>query len=85
MFCLPVALQFFFGLLPGLGHLQYSWHHKQDLEQKGREPTAPLEGGVEGWPSTSMWYSMAHLLSTWVPSQGWPEVDEKLICVEKAL
>lgn len=89
IFKLPMASRFFFGQpgysanLPGLSLLQYIWHHEQDPQQMGMEPTAPPEGEIEGWPTMSMWYFGARLLSTWALPQGWPEVGGKLICVEK--
>ena len=69
---------------------QYSWHSQQDTQQEeGTEapqknswqdtqqlekPEAPLDVGIQ-WPSDSMWYCVAVILSAWGLVEDWEAVD----------
>lgn len=60
-----------------------SW---QDLSQYGtEEPSGPPKGGLEGWPATGLWYSVAGLLAAWASRKDWPDVSGPWDMVEKAM
>ena len=69
----PTSQRIFFCLskscvnLPSTEWLQDNWHRRQDSLQYVMEPSGPPEGGLEGWPATSMWYSVSGLLAAWAP------------------
>lgn len=69
-----MAPQIFFHLpeyhvnLHGLKWFQHNWPQQQDSSQYGmEEPSALLEGGLEGWLVTGMWYPVVSTLAMYAP------------------
>ena len=53
-----------------------NWCSQQDT-QRVEEPEAPLDGGSQ-WPTYSMWYHVAMILSVWALMGNWEVVDRSL-------
>lgn len=59
-----------------------TWHGEQDSDQVGM---ASDSGQEDVWPPHSIWCSVATVLKSWTPKEGWEDMDGSPASVERAL
>lgn len=90
---LPEALCIFFQLpklaLPAeIPSPLDTWHNEQgDPGQVRKCLTHPLPNPGQGdmWPPHNVWYTMAAVLRSWAPKEGWEDMDGSPASREKAV
>ncbi|KAF6390376.1 hypothetical protein mRhiFer1_007941 [Rhinolophus ferrumequinum] len=59
-----------------------TWHGEQVSDQVGMESDS---GQENRWPPHSVWCPVATVLRSWIPKEGWEDIDGSPASVERAL